>query len=106
MKDRSEPNGTLAAGILTTAGLLAAGHWFPWWRRLSRLQAYTYGTLAILLGQGVCERFSRRWLRHCLIAGSGGAVVIAAYLYDAIANNHARRAVLKGRRDHDQPTDH
>jgi len=89
------------AGAMTTCGLLAAGHWFPWWQRLTRPQAYIYGTVAILLGQGVCERFSRHWLRLCLIASTGGVTVLGAYAYDHLANAHAR--TLAERRADGQP---
>ena len=43
--------GTLAAGALLAAMVLAIGHWFPWPRRLTRVQAYAYGVAGILAGQ-------------------------------------------------------
>ena len=89
----------LAAGCATTAATLAAGHWYKWWRDLSRLQAYTFGTLAILIGQGIYMRFNRRWFKLCLIAATGGAVVIAAYQHDHIKNSYIRNRAAGGQRD-------
>ena len=37
-------------GLIITALLLVGGHFFPWPRRLGKLQAYTYGILAIYAG--------------------------------------------------------
>lgn len=85
-------------GLATTAALLAALHWFPWRRRLTRVEAYTLGTLAILVGQGVYLGFGRGWLELAAFAAVGGAIVSAAYLYDWIAN---ARIQLHARQDND-----
>jgi len=79
----------LTAGTLTTCGLLAAGHWFPWWRKLNRIQAYVYGVLAILVGQGLYMRWDQRWRKAALIACAAGTTVVSAYLYDTMANHTA-----------------
>jgi hypothetical protein len=78
------------AGLTVTGSLLAAEHWFPWWRKLHRLEAYTLGVLAILLGQGIWLKFDQRWRRSAAFAAIAGAVVYAAWGYDTIANARAR----------------
>jgi hypothetical protein len=86
-------NGNIRLGLAVTitALVLAVQHWFPWWRKLRRLEAYTLGTAAVLAGQGVYLGFNRAWRKLALIAGLGGLVVFGAYLYDWCANQRARR---------------
>lgn len=72
-------------GLATTGALLAAGHYFAWWKPLPRLAAYAFGVASILLGQGVFLRFNRQWRALCSFAMIGGGVVTGAHLYDTIA---------------------
>ena len=88
----------LAGGAGFTAAALAAGHWYHWYHDLSRLEAYSFGTAAILLGQGIYMRFNRRWVRLCLIAATGGAVVIAAYQHDRSRNAQINKRAAGGQR--------
>ena len=78
----NEDDALFAGGAMVAAGSLAALHYFPWWRKLRRTDAYIVGTLAVLLGQGVYLRFSRQWFRLCLIAIAGGTAVLGAYEHD------------------------
>ena len=79
----------LVGGLALTGTFLAAQHWFPAWRKLHRLEAYTLGTLAICLGQGLYLGFNRTWRRLMMMVVTGGAVVYGAYVYDALANRRA-----------------
>jgi hypothetical protein len=84
-------------GLALTAALLAALHWFPWFRKLHRLEAYSLGTASIVAGQGVYLGFDARWRKLTAFSIIGGLVVYWAWLYDGIANQHARQ--LAGRAD-------
>ena len=84
-----------------TVGLLAAQHWFPWWRPLPKLAAYTLGTGAIAAGQMVYlgPRSKRFWQLFAFPA-VGGLLVYGAYAYDWAANRWARiraRGIEDGR---------
>lgn len=81
------------AGCATTGAILAAGHWLPWWRDLSKLAAYAFGCIAILIGQGIILKFNREWRRMCAVVLAGGAVVYGSYWYDALSNVRALRHV-------------
>ena len=98
-----EDNVLFVGGALATAGILSAEHWGPWWRDLDPPEAYILGTLAIWIGQGIHDRFDRRWLRNGVIAAVGGAVVISAYYLD-----HKRRrrsqTVAGGQRTNGSPS--
>ena len=74
-------------GASLTTLLLAVGHWFPWPRRLSRLQAYVYGVSAIGLGFTIWRGLDGDWWHVAglwVLAGLGGAVVFLAYWLDDI----------------------
>ena len=78
-------------GLLVTAGLLAAQHWFPWWKPPGRLACYTLGTSAILVGQAVyLGPRNRKFWQLATFPAIGGLLVYGAYLYDWAANRWAR----------------
>ena len=77
------------AGQVATGAILAAGHWFPWWRPLGKLGAYAYGCTAIAIGQGIYYKFDKRWLRLMTFVTSAGIVVMGAYWYDGRARKRA-----------------
>jgi hypothetical protein len=88
--------GTLVAGAVLTALLLAVGHWFPWPRRLSRLDAYGYGTIAIFIGFALWRLLNRDSFTaagFAFIATIGGITVILAYKIDDVVL--AIRKVIK-----------
>lgn len=79
--------GTLGAGALLTVLVLAVGHWFPWPRRLSRIQAYVYGVSSILAGFAVWRLLNGDWVTVVglgVIAGAGGVTVVGAYRLDDV----------------------
>lgn len=79
--------GTLAAGAALTVLLLLVGHWFPWVKRLSRIQAYTSGVASILTGFALWRLLNRDWMTPAgllLIAAVAGIAVKAAYEIDQI----------------------
>jgi hypothetical protein len=84
------------AGLAVTGLALSSGHWFPWWKRLTRKQAYVIGSLAILLGQGFYLGFNKVWRRLAAFVLLAGIVVQGAYLYDELANARARARALVG----------
>jgi hypothetical protein len=84
------------AGCLATGGILAAGHNWPFWRPLGRIGAYTFGCVAILIGQGILMKFNRDWRRLCVVVLVGGSVVYGSYWYDALANAYATRSGGRG----------
>lgn len=85
-------------GLVITVLLLLVGHWFPWFKRLTRIQAYVYGTLSILVGQAVWLGLqSVIFWQVAAFAVLGGSAVWAAYQYDWLANKIARRCLLRGR---------
>ena len=74
-----------AFGAMLTLLLLAVGHWFPWPKRLTRIQAYIYGVSCITLGFSLWRLLNGDWLTTVglwLMAIGGGIVVIAAYWID------------------------
>jgi hypothetical protein len=78
-----------AFGLTLTALLLAAGHWFPWPKRLHRLLAYTYGVGAILAGAAIWLGLLglwTTWLGFLAFAVIGGAVTALAYGIDGLLN--------------------
>jgi hypothetical protein len=79
-------------GLAFTALLLLVGHWFPWFRRLSRIQAYAYGVGSLLIGEAIWLVPSNwpLWLGLILFAGVAGAAVCLAYLIDWVQNMLAR----------------
>ena len=74
-----------AFGTSLTVLLLAVGHWFPWPRRLSRLQAYTYGVGCLASGYTLWRLLVGDWLTVAglwIIVILGGMTVIGAYWLD------------------------
>ena len=74
-----------AAGTIFTILLLTTGHWMP--LRLSRIQAYIYGTASILAGFAVWRLAKGDWLTPAglaIIAVAGGVTVKAAYTADDV----------------------
>lgn len=77
--------GTLVAGMLLTALVLAVGHWFEWPRRLTRVEAYIYGVASLFAGFALWRGLNGDWLGPvgllviCLV---GGLTVILAYKWD------------------------
>lgn len=79
--------GTLAAGATLTVLLLLIGHWFPWVRKLSRIQAYTYGVASILLGFTLWRLLNHDWQTVAgllFIVVFAGIAVRGAYLVDQV----------------------
>jgi hypothetical protein len=81
----------IIAGVVTAAGVLAAQHWFPYWRPLKKLEAYTLGTATLLLGGGIATGFSADWRRIAIVTAVGGLTVIGAHRFDVDANARARK---------------
>ena len=74
-----------AFGTSLTVLLLAVGHWFPWPRRLSRLQAYIYGVGCLASGYTLWRLLVGDWLTVIglwIIVVLGGLTVIGAYWLD------------------------
>lgn len=80
---------SFAFGLTLTALLLAAGHWFPWPKRLHRLLAYAYGVGAILAGTaiwlGLLGLWSL-WLGLLAFAVISGVTTGLAYGIDRLLN--------------------
>lgn len=78
---------SFAFGAMLTLLLLAVGHWFPWPRRLTRIQAYIYGVTCITSGFSLWRLLMGDWLTTIglwLLAIGGGIVVIGAYWIDDV----------------------
>jgi hypothetical protein len=102
--------------LLVAALLIAAGHWFPWQlaigRRLSRLEAYTYGVAAILAPALVALLSVQATTAAAIVAAAAlgaGAMTLCAYAIDRlIAMRHelmdAKDANAYGRAN-ELPTD-
>lgn len=70
-------------GAVFTVLILAVGHWFPW--RLTRIQAYCYGTASILAGFSIWRLLVGDWHTPAgllLIAVLSGITVKLAYTTD------------------------
>jgi len=90
---------TFAAGSTITILLLTTGHWMPW--QLTRIQAYIYGTVSILIGFAVWRLPLSDWLTPLgllIIALLGGATVKLAYTTDSITRE-VREARMRRRVD-------
>jgi hypothetical protein len=77
--------GTLAAGAVLAALILAIGHWFPWARTLSRIASYVYGVVSIIAGFALWRLLNhdyRTVLGLLAIACAGGLTVVLAYQID------------------------
>ena len=88
-------------GAALTALLLAIGHWFPWLKTLTRIQAYIYGTASIQAGFTVWRLLNGDWLTALggwVIAIAGGTVVLLAYRRDCqvLTQRQARRVERRG----------
>ena len=80
---------SFALGIVVTIAALSTGHWFPWPRKLRRLEAYAYGTISIFAGIWTWLLLSDQWQLALALAAfpaAGGAVVILAYAIDHALN--------------------
>lgn len=74
-------NQKLVVGAALAASLELVGHWAPWPKRLHRIAAYVYGTLAILTGIAVATE--RKTLARVFgICASAGLATVAAYIVD------------------------
>jgi len=97
-----------AFGASLTFLLLAVGHWFPWPKRLTRIQAYIYGVTSIAVGFTLWRLLVGDWLTTVglwLMAVGGGVVVIAAYWIDDKIDEfteQARKAEKAERLIHDR----
>ena len=80
----------LTAGAALAASLELTGHWFPWPRQLHRIAAYTYGTLAILVGVAVATE-RKTLLRTFAVCAGAGFATIAAYIIDIHLHARQRR---------------
>lgn len=104
----------LAAGVLS-ALILFAGHWLPWDRflrgGLGRIEAYTYGTVSILLAFAVAVLLNGAdpWLILWLfiIDVVSGAAVCFAYWVDGYTRQIAmlRREARRPRMAPDENAD-
>lgn len=84
----------LAFGLVTTALLLAVGHWLLAPHLLHRLIAYTYGVACILAGTGIWLSLigqTRIWVGLVGFAVIGGATVCMAYGVDWALNAWLRQ---------------
>ncbi len=81
---------------LISALLLAVQHWFPYVRRLTRIQAYVLGVIALWLGFAFWRCMVGDWVTPLGLLGIsmvGGGVVWAAYTIDEFsrrARQHRR----------------
>ena len=78
------------AGIGGTVLLLALQHWFPWPRKLKRLEAYTIGTATVWLGVGMALQWSPLFWRLAVIPVAGGIGVAIGYAVDKLLNADVR----------------
>ena len=73
-------------GMAVTGLGMAVLHWFPWPRKLRRLEAYALGTGSVLLGQflwlGWCDTF----LLLAAFPLAAGIVTALGWWYDRYAN--------------------
>jgi len=79
--------GTVGIGMVLTGLLLAVGHWFPWVRRLTRIEAYMYGGTSLLLGFATWRLFNGDWetpLGMLAIDLAGWGAVAGAYKLDEV----------------------
>jgi len=78
---------TLAVGMLVTALALGMGHWFPWVKRLTRIEAYVYGGSSLWLGFAVWRLLNGDWetvVGMLAVDVAGWAAVVGAYKLDGI----------------------
>ena len=74
-------------------------HWFPWWRKLHRIEAYILGVGAILIGQGVWllkEGRQAEWLELVTFCAVSGAAVGLSYGVDWLLNLRLKAQLKDG----------
>ncbi|HUT20238.1 MAG TPA: hypothetical protein VM366_13870 [Anaerolineae bacterium] len=74
----------LSLGIMALAYLTQ--HFFAWWRRLKRLEAYTIGVATLFGGIAIWTGLTREYLLLCAFPAVAGLSVGASWLYDRVAN--------------------
>ena len=84
-------------GLVITGLLLVGGHFFPWPRRLGRLQAYTYGIGAMYAGLLFWLGWGPEFCRLLAFALVAGLVTLASYHYDRHRNLTIRARMADGR---------
>lgn len=77
--------------FVVAAAVIAAGHWFPWrlmlGRQLSRIEAYAFGTVAMLApALAALLATGQTWAAVLVLAGAAGAglTTLAAYGVDKV----------------------
>ena len=74
-------------GMLVTMLALGVGHWFPWVRRLTRIEAYVYGGASLWLGFAVWRLLNGDWetiVGMLAIDVAGWVAVVGAYRLDEV----------------------
>jgi len=87
---------TYIFGLTVTALILLAAHWFPWPRKIHRLEAYCIGVVAILAGQAIwlcCGGEWKLWLALASFSIVSGVAVGGAYAVDALLNYRVKRII-------------
>jgi hypothetical protein len=95
--------GGFVGGVTLTVLLLLLGHWFPWVRKLTRIEAYAYGTASLWFGLAVWRFIEQDWITptgFAVMILIAGAAVKGAYLID-IAVLRIRQAEKAERNDRD-----
>jgi hypothetical protein len=87
-------------GLVVTALLILVGHWFPWPRRLEKLEAYTYGVCAILVGTFIWLYLAtytmapmRIWWGLAAYTASAGVATVVSHATDYVLNLVMRERV-------------
>lgn len=65
-------------------------HWFRWWRRLRRLEAYTIGVGTLFAAIAIWMGLTRQFLLLCAYPVAAGLSVGFSYLADLVAHWRAR----------------
>jgi hypothetical protein len=87
-------------GLVTTVSLLLIQHWFPWPRKLHRLETYTLGIGAILAGVYVWMQRAgciEQWVELFVFCVISGVVVCASYFVDWLLKQRVKNLVKNGR---------
>lgn len=77
----------LAIGVTITALLLLVGHWFPWRKPLTRVEAYIYGVVSIFVGFAIGRLMVSDWITPAWLGAvcvGGGLAVLGAYGIDRL----------------------
>jgi hypothetical protein len=80
-------------GVLTSVFLLLIQHWFPWPRKLHRLETYCLGVGAILAGVYVWMSRAgqiRQWVELFAFCVISGFAVSGSYLLDWLLKMRAK----------------